>query len=162
MRIKHEDNGVAPASSLLIVNIFETCSNCWLWTGKRLPRSYWKEKNFWRLYHAIYFSILKFINKWHLISSQPHRWIIFFEKFLRRSLLQTLILAKKMRLKFRLTCCIFVFFVILTRSYLTELILSCREKLLNYHHFQYGFTQMSGFSLVWITNSRMKISVLIG
>ena len=66
LRIMHEENGVAPVSSLLTVNIFPTCSNCWLWTGKRLPGSYWKDKHFWRVYHALCWSILKFINKLHL------------------------------------------------------------------------------------------------
>ena len=45
-RIKNEDNSVVPVSLLLTVNIFQTCSNCWLWTGKRLPGSYWKDKHF--------------------------------------------------------------------------------------------------------------------
>ena len=54
------------SSLLLTVNIFPTCSNCWLWTGKRLPGSYWKDKHFWRVYHALCCSILKFINKLHL------------------------------------------------------------------------------------------------
>ena len=66
MRIKHEDSGVVPMSSLLTVNIFPTCSNCWLWIGKRLPGPYWKDKHFWRVYHALCCSILKFINKLHL------------------------------------------------------------------------------------------------
>ena len=39
-RIKNEDNGIAPVSLLLTVNMFQTCSNCWLWTGKCLPGSY--------------------------------------------------------------------------------------------------------------------------
>ena len=57
LRIKHEDNGVVPVSSLLTVNIFPTCSNCWLWTGIyfrfELPGSYWKDKHFWRVYHVL-------------------------------------------------------------------------------------------------------------
>ena len=57
LRIKHEDNGVAPVSSLLTGNIFPTCSNCWLWTGiyfrLKLPGSYWKDKHFWRDYHVL-------------------------------------------------------------------------------------------------------------
>ena len=59
-------NTMAP---LLTVNIFRTCSNCWLWTGKRLPGSYWKNKHFWRqdrVYQALCCSILKLITKWHL------------------------------------------------------------------------------------------------
>ena len=64
--IKHEDNDVASVPSLLTVNIFPTCSNCWLRTGKRLPGSYWKENYFWKVYHALCCSILKFINKLHL------------------------------------------------------------------------------------------------
>ena len=46
LTIKNEDNGVVPVSLLLTVNIFQTWSNCWLWTGKRLPGSYWKDKHF--------------------------------------------------------------------------------------------------------------------
>ena len=118
LRIKHEDNGVAPVSSLLIVNIFPTCSICWPSTGKPLPCSYWKDKHFWRVYHVLCCSILKFINiASEILSSQPHGWIS--EKFLGKSLLQALILAKKMRLIFKMTCCAFVFFVKLIRSYLT-------------------------------------------
>ena len=52
------------------------------------------------------------------------------EKFLQRSLLQTMILATKIRHTFKMTCCTFVFSQILLpgrliKSYLTELILSC-------------------------------------
>ena len=43
-RIKNEDNGIAPVSLLLTVNMFQTCSNCWLWTGKCLPGSYHSHK----------------------------------------------------------------------------------------------------------------------
>ena len=39
--------------------------------------------------------------------SKPYEWIS--ETFLRRSFLQTLILAKKMRLTFKMTCCLFIF-----------------------------------------------------
>ena len=46
IKIKNEDNGVVAVSLLLTVNIFQTCSTCWLWTGKRLPGSYWKDKHF--------------------------------------------------------------------------------------------------------------------
>ena len=104
--IKHEDNDVASVPSLLTVNIFPTCSNCWLWTGKRPPGS-------------LCWSILKFINKLHLnlyLHSPTGESV---RNFLRRSLLQTLILGKKMRLIFKMTYCTFVFFVKLIRSYLT-------------------------------------------
>ena len=35
LRIKNEDNVIVLGSLLLPVNIFQTCSSCWLWTGKR-------------------------------------------------------------------------------------------------------------------------------
>ena len=43
-RTKNEDNGIAPPSLLLTVNMFQTCSNCWLWTSKCLPGSYHSHK----------------------------------------------------------------------------------------------------------------------
>ena len=44
--IKNEGNAVVPVSLLLTMNIFQTCSNCWIWTGERLQGSYWKDKHF--------------------------------------------------------------------------------------------------------------------
>ena len=52
-------------SLMLTMDIFQTCSNCWIWTGKRLLGSYWKDKHFWRqidVYHALCCSILS-VNK---------------------------------------------------------------------------------------------------
>ena len=69
-RIKNDDNGVVLVSVLLTMNIFQTCSNCWIWKSKRLWGSYWKDQHFWRqdrVYHALCCNILKFISKWHLI-----------------------------------------------------------------------------------------------
>ena len=66
-----------------------------------------KDKHFWiedRVYHALQIAF-------ELIPSQPYGWIS--EKFLRRSLLQTLILAKKMQLPFKTACCTFAFLKIL-------------------------------------------------
>ena len=62
----HDNNGIPPVSLLLTVNIFPTFSNSWLWTGKCLPGSYWKDKHFWRVYYALCCSLLKFITKLHL------------------------------------------------------------------------------------------------
>ena len=104
------------------------CENCWGLNMKtkrrfsvfikRLLGSNWKDKHFWRVYHGLCCSILKFINKLHL-NLYLHNPTGESEQFLRRSLLHTLILAKKMRLIFKMTCCTFVFFVKLIRSYLT-------------------------------------------
>ena len=66
LRIMHDNNGIPPVSLLLTVNIFPTFSNSWLWTGKCLPGSYWKDKHFWRVYYALCCSLLKFITKLHL------------------------------------------------------------------------------------------------
>ena len=69
-RINNEDNDIVLVSLLLTMNIFQTCSKCWLWTSKPLPGSYWKDQHFWRqdrVYHALCCNILKFISKWHLI-----------------------------------------------------------------------------------------------
>ena len=67
-------------------------------------------------YAVVYWNLFKQI-AFELISSQPHGWIS--EKYLRRSLLQTLILAKTMRLILKMTWCTFVLFVKLIRSYST-------------------------------------------
>ena len=144
-RIKNQDNGVVLISLLLIVNVFQTCCDCWLWTGRAFPDSYWKDKHFWRQdrsYHALCCSILLTNSIWTYTFTNL-RWIG--ENFLRNSLLQTLIMAKKMRLTFKITCCTcFLLKILLAgrliRSYFTQ-------------QFQYPFTQMSGFSLTWITNS---------
>ena len=40
---------------------FKLCPNCWVWTGKRLLVSYWKDKHFWiqdRVCYALCCSIL--------------------------------------------------------------------------------------------------------
>ena len=63
LRIKHEDSGVAPVSSLLTVNIFPTCFN---FKEANVSRVHVKKKHFWRVHHALCCSILKFINKLHL------------------------------------------------------------------------------------------------
>ena len=106
-------SGVVLLSLFLTVNISQTYSNCCLWTGKCLHYSYWKGKHFWRqdrTYHAL--CIILSVNKiywqiaFELIPSQPYGRIS--EKFLRRSLLQTLILVKKMQLTFKMTCCMHI------------------------------------------------------
>ena len=75
----------------------------------------------------------------------------------------------KVLLRFKMTCCIFVFLKILLavrviRSYLTIdfKLLQMAFKLLNYHwQFQYDLTQMLGFSFTWIANSHeLKIFAL--
>ena len=56
-RIKNEDDGIISVFLLFTVNIFQTCSNCWLW----------KDQHFWRqdqVYHALCCSILKSIIKY--------------------------------------------------------------------------------------------------
>ena len=83
-------------------------SNYWLWTGKHLLGSYWKDYQSWRqdwVYYVICCSILN-VNKiykqieFELIPSKSFRWIS--KKFLW-NLLQMLILAKKMQLTFKMT-----------------------------------------------------------
>ena len=63
-----------------------------------------------------------------IMPTQPYGGIS--EKFWRRGLLKTMILAKKIRLTIKMTCYTFVFLQILLtgrviRSYLSQLILSC-------------------------------------
>ena len=142
LRIMHEDNGVAPVSSLLTVNIFATCCNCWIWTGKCLPGSYWKDKHIWRVYHALCWSILKFINKLHLNLYLHNPTGESVRNFCEGGYFSLWFWLKRSGSYSKWPALHLSFFVKLIAF-----------KLLNYHHFQYAFTQMSGFSLIWITNS---------
>ena len=127
LRIKHEDNGVAPVSSFLTVNIFPTCSNCWLWTGKRLPGSYWKDKHFWRVYHALCCSILKFINKLHLNLYLHNPTGESVSNFCEGVYFRLWLWLKSCGSYSKWPAAHSSFFVKLIRSYLTLLILNCCE-----------------------------------
>ena len=89
------------------------------WNRQKFAGLYWKDKHFWRqgrVYYALCYSILSLKGiylqiTFELTPSRPNGWIN--EKFLRSSLLQTLTLAKKMRLTFKMTSCTFAFLQIL-------------------------------------------------
>ena len=60
----NDANDVIIMSLLLTENIRQTCSNCWLRTGKRLLGLYWKGKPFWRQYWAYHaLCIILSVNK---------------------------------------------------------------------------------------------------
>ena len=104
-------NDVVLASLLLTVNIFKLCSNCWLWTGKRLLGSYWKDKRIWRqdrAYHALSCSIssvnknlsTNYIWTYTIITLPVNQLKIFTKEFTLDA-----DSGKKMQLTFKMTCC---------------------------------------------------------
>ena len=123
-------------SSFVLIVEFEQANVCWVHIEK--TNTFEDKIGYIMRYVAVFSVWTKFINKWHLNLSHHnplYQWWIS-EKLLRRSLLPTLILPKKMGLTFKVTCCTFVFLQIvlawrLFRSYLTQLILNCCKLLLS-------------------------------
>ena len=132
--------------------------NCWIWTGKRLLYSYWKDvfqdKIRYVMRYVVAFSMWTKFSVEGIFSKcdqirrklETADLVTFTEEILNekvhflcseRSLPQMLILTKTMWLTFKMTCCTFVFLQILLagrliRSYLTQTILSCYKFLLSF------------------------------
>ena len=111
-------NGVVLVSWFLTVNIFQT--SFWLLTLNRQTLSWFilKRQSLLKTRSGTLCCDILSVNiiykqiAFELIRSKPFRWIS--EKFLRRSLFQMLILAKKMQLTFKWPAvCTFVFLQIL-------------------------------------------------
>ena len=69
-KIRNEDTRTMAVASFVVHGaLFKLSSNYWLWTGKRLLGSYWKDKHFWRqdpVYHAFCHSNLS-VTKIYLV-----------------------------------------------------------------------------------------------
>ena len=83
-------------SSFVLIFEFEQANICWVHIEKT---NTFKNKIRYIMHYVVVFSVWKKISQ--LIPSHLYCWIS--EKFLQRSLLQTLILAKKMSLSFKMT-----------------------------------------------------------
>ena len=89
-------------SSFVLIFEFEQANVCLVYIEKT---NTFKSKIRYIMHYVAVFLVWKKISQ--LIPSHLYCWIS--EKFLQRSLLQTLILAKKMPFPFKMTCCTFVF-----------------------------------------------------
>ena len=99
-------SGVVLVSLLLTVNIFQTFFLLLTLNWQTFDWFISKRQTYLKTRSGIscfmyYFKCEQIA--FELIPSQPYGWIR--EKFLRRSLLQNVILAKKMQLTFKMTCC---------------------------------------------------------
>ena len=94
-------------SNFLLIVDFEQVEVCWVHIEK--INTFEDSIRDIMRYVIVIYVWLKFINKKHLTLHHHNPMGESVKKSFRRSLFQTLIRAKKMRLTFKMTCCSFVF-----------------------------------------------------